>query len=102
RYVSLNMIAPRYFETLGTPLVAGRDFSFDDAAGPRVAIVNQAFARYYFADGSPLGKHLTIDWDDRPYEIVGVSADASTSICTSRRRGRSTSTPSRTAASGRC
>jgi len=76
RYVSLNMIAPRYFETLGTPLVAGRDFSFDDAAGPRVAIVNQAFARYYFANGSPLGRHLTIDWDDRPYQIVGVSADA--------------------------
>jgi len=76
RYVSLNMIAPRYFETLGTPLVAGRDFSFDDATGPRVAIVNQAFARYYFANGSPLGKHVTIDWDDRPYEIVGVSADA--------------------------
>ena len=76
RFVNLNMIAPGYFETFGTPLVAGRDFSFDDAAGPRVAIVNQAFARYYFASGNPLGKHLTIDWDDRPYEIVGVAADA--------------------------
>ena len=76
RYVSLNMIAPRYFETLGTPLVAGRDFTIDEATGPRVAIVNQAFARYYFAGSSPLGRHLTIDWDDRPYEIVGVSADA--------------------------
>jgi len=76
RYVSLNMVAPRYFETLGTPLVAGRDFTFDDAAGPRVAIVNQAFARHYFGGSSPLGRRLTIDWDDRPYDIVGVSADA--------------------------
>jgi putative ABC transport system permease protein len=38
--------------------------------------VNQAFARYYFADKSPLGQRLTVDWDERAYEIVGVSADA--------------------------
>jgi predicted permease len=81
-YVSLNWIAPRYFETLGTPFLAGRDFSFQDQGRARVAIVNQAMARYYFVDGNPLGKYLTLDRDwkgfgnDRPYEIVGVVGDA--------------------------
>jgi putative ABC transport system permease protein len=76
RYLSLNWVAPKYFETLGTPLVAGRDFAFEDEGRPRVAIVNQAMARYYFRDGSPIGKHLTFDGQDRAYEIVGVVGDA--------------------------
>jgi putative ABC transport system permease protein len=76
RYVSLNWVAPKYFETLGTPFLAGRDFSFQDQDRLRVAIVNQAMARYYFADGDPIGKHLKLDGDDKPYEIVGMVGDA--------------------------
>ncbi|MEQ1354557.1 MAG: ABC transporter permease [Candidatus Acidiferrum sp.] len=82
RYVSINWVAPRYFETLGTPLLYGRDFNFQDQAGPRVAIINQAMARYFFGDANPIGKHFTIDrdWkgfgDDQPFEIVGVVGDA--------------------------
>jgi predicted permease len=76
RYLSTNSVGPRYFETLGTPWIAGRDFQFEDAARPRVAIVNQAMARHYFGDGSSLGKHVTFDGDDKPYEIVGVAGDA--------------------------
>ena len=78
RYLSLNRIGPRYFDTLGTPWLAGRDFEFADAARPRVAIVNQALARHYFGNASPLGKHLTLDsdHDGTPYEIVGVAGDA--------------------------
>jgi predicted permease len=76
RYLSLNWVGPKYFETLGTPWIAGRDFEFADEARPRVAIVNQAMARHYFGDGSPLGKHVTFDGDDKPYEIVGVAGDA--------------------------
>jgi len=82
RYVSLNWVAPNYFETLGTPILAGRDFTLQDRGGPHVAIVNQAFARYYFADGNPIGKHFWLDKDwkgfgpDKPYEIVGVVGDA--------------------------
>ena len=75
RYLLLNWVAPKYFETLGTPLLAGRDFQYQDQ-GHRVAIVNQAMARYYFADGNPLGKHLTFDGEDRPYQIVGMVGDA--------------------------
>ncbi len=84
RYVAVNGIAPRYFETLGTPLVAGRDFRADDAgvgvvaARPRVAIINRAMAAYYFGDANPLGRHVTFDDDSQrlPYEIVGVVANA--------------------------
>jgi putative ABC transport system permease protein len=76
RYMLENWVAPKYFETLGTPLLMGRDFSFKDEGRPRVAIINQYAARYYFGAASPLGKHIRFDGEDRPYEIVGVAANA--------------------------
>jgi predicted permease len=78
-------VSPRYFETLGIPLLAGRDFDFRDVGRPRVAIVNQTMARRYFPDVDPIGKHVAIDPDpkngpwfgtDQPYEIVGLVGDA--------------------------
>jgi putative ABC transport system permease protein len=76
RRIGLNWIAPRYFETLGTPLVAGRDFNAQDETGPRVALVNQTMAGYYFGDASPLGRHVRFDGQEQEYEIVGLAADA--------------------------
>ncbi len=82
RYVSINWVAPKYFETLGTPLLAGRDFTFQDQGGSHVAIVNQAMARYYFGNRNPIGMHVAFEqhWKgfgaDQPYEIVGVVGDA--------------------------
>jgi predicted permease len=76
RRVHQNWVGPRYFETLGTPFVAGRDFHYADAGRPRVAIVNQAMARYYFGGASPLGRRLTFERDTVPYEIIGVVGDA--------------------------
>ncbi|MGH9663277.1 MAG: ABC transporter permease, partial [Bryobacteraceae bacterium] len=72
RYISVSWVAPKYFETLGTPLLAGREFSFADRGRPRAAIVNQAMARYYFGGGSSIGKYFTFDGESQPYEIVGV------------------------------
>jgi predicted permease len=71
-----NWVGPRYFVSLGTPLLAGRDFTFDDRGRARVAIVNQTMARHYFGDGSPVGRHVTFDGDKQPYEIVGMVGDA--------------------------
>ena len=68
--------APKYFATLGTELLTGRDFSFQDKGGPRVAIINQTMARYYFGKDDPIGKHVSFDGDGQPYEIVGVAGDA--------------------------
>lgn len=76
RRVSLNLVAPRYFETLGTPFLAGRDFAFEDEGRPRVTIVNQAMARYYFGTSSPLGRQFTVEGQTRPLEIVGLVGDA--------------------------
>jgi putative ABC transport system permease protein len=76
KYIPINFVGPRYFETYGTPLVAGREFRFDDIGRPRVAIVNQALARYYFGTDSPIGKQFTFTGRDGVYEIVGLVADA--------------------------
>jgi predicted permease len=76
RRVRLNTVAPKYFETLSTPFVAGRDFEAADAGRPRVAIVNQAMARYYFGTDSPVGRQFTFEGQTRPLEIVGVVGDA--------------------------
>ncbi len=71
-------VAPRYFETLGIPLLAGRDFSFRDIGRPRVAILNQAAARRYFPGADPIGKHVAVSGSGRDYEIAGIVGDAKT------------------------
>ena len=76
RNVAENWVAPKYFETLGTPLLAGRDFDFRDQGHPRVAIINRTMARYYFSDHSPLGESVYFDGDDQRYEIIGVVGDS--------------------------
>jgi predicted permease len=76
RRLMLNVVAPRYFETLGTPIVAGRDFQFTDGDVRRVAIVNQAMARRYFAGRDPLGGRVRLEGESQAYEIVGMVADA--------------------------
>jgi predicted permease len=75
RDMPLNWVAPRYFETLGTPLLAGRDFTYHDAGGQRAIIVNLTMSRHYFGNASPIGKHVLFDGDDKPYEIIGLVGD---------------------------
>ena len=66
----LRYVTPGYFRTLGIPVLQGRAFSETDAADtPRVIVVNEALARRYFADQSPVGRAL-----DRG-TIVGVVGD---------------------------
>jgi putative ABC transport system permease protein len=66
---------PGYFAAIGIPLRAGRLFNArDDANAPRVTLVNEAFARRYFAGGSAIGHRLTVD-DGPPNEIVGIVAN---------------------------
>jgi len=73
--VAFNAIAPDYFATLGTPLLAGREFDHrDTATAPPVTIVNQSFARAFFGDASAIGRRVTTV--GVTYEIVGVVGDA--------------------------
>jgi len=79
--VSINYIAPDYFETYGTPFLAGRDFSARDPAGPRVAIINEAAARDCFGNENPIGRHITLSHitltkGEKTYEVVGIVGDA--------------------------
>jgi len=70
-------VSTGYFATLGTALVRGRYFDQrDDAAAPRVAIVNRAFARRYFPNEEPVGKQIASN-STTPVttEIVGVVDD---------------------------
>jgi putative ABC transport system permease protein len=74
--VRSNQVAPEFFRTLGIGLLAGRDFENGDVAGgPRVFIVNEAFARKVFGSLDVIGKRFAVaqsdgfDWG----EIVGVS-----------------------------
>jgi predicted permease len=76
RRVSLNNVAPNYFATYGTPIMAGRDFRDADAGAARRVIVNQALVRHYFAGRDPIGRRVWFDSERDPYEIVGVVADA--------------------------
>jgi predicted permease len=83
--VHLNAVTPGFFATLGTRIVAGRDFEEQDTlpageGGGRVAIVNEAFAKRYFGDRSPLGALVCQGEgpDARPdIRVVGVAADIS-------------------------
>ena len=67
--VDLFMAGPGYFDTLGIPHVAGRDFT-GDAAGPNFAVVNQEFVRQLFKSENPLGRRVT--GGGVTYEIAGV------------------------------
>ncbi len=100
RYVDMNAVGPRYFETVGIPLLLGREFRDEDnpsvvpdppeqlrrrtepepePPGPRYAIVTESFAKKFLAGGSPLGRRLSLteEYDgSRSYEVIGVVKDA--------------------------
>lgn len=78
--VFLNEVSDGYFETLGTHLLAGRDFNGHDAAGsPKVAIVNESFAQKYLHGQSPIGRRYRPEQGDKLgdlVEIIGLVRDA--------------------------
>ncbi|HEX5434770.1 MAG TPA: ABC transporter permease, partial [Candidatus Angelobacter sp.] len=75
--VDMNHVSAGYFKTMGTPLLAGRDFDEHDGPGaPKVAIVNQEFARKILHSENPVGRTFKIDvYQGDPqfeYQIVGL------------------------------
>lgn len=85
----MNSIGPGYFNTLGVPLAAGRDFTIKDVDeikhgpdkddfSPRVVIINQKFAKQFFVSTNPLGRHVGFGSDPgtkTDMEIIGVVKD---------------------------
>jgi predicted permease len=76
-----NRVSPGYFETMGTPILAGRDFNEqDNASSPEVAIVSRQFQEKFLNGASPLGKQFRIPSgpgeEKHILEIVGVVKDS--------------------------
>jgi putative ABC transport system permease protein len=77
---NLNWIGGGFFTTMGTPILRGRDFDeHDTLAAPRVAIVNESFARVFLGGRNPLGRTFQlVQGPDEPqpmYQIVGLVRD---------------------------
>ena len=76
---SWDRVSPRFFETVGQPVIRGRAFTdADTATSQMVAVVNQAFVRKFFPTEDPIGRHFGV-FDHKyagAFEIVGIVADA--------------------------
>jgi predicted permease len=76
---SWDRVSPRFFETVGQPMIRGRGFTDQDTAtSQKVAVVNQAFVKKFFPKEDPIGRHFGV-FDQKyssAFEIVGVVADA--------------------------
>jgi predicted permease len=70
-------VMPGFFATAGTPLIAGREFTDRDTPNsPRVAVINQTLAHFYFADENPIGRRMSGGNEAaNAWEIVGVVKD---------------------------
>src|SRR5579862_3505373 len=70
-------VSDGYFDTIGTKFIEGRPITAQDTQASRqVAVVNEAFAKHFFRDESPIGKHFGIDAKYAgAFEIVGVTED---------------------------
>ncbi len=77
----VTIAEPGYFQTMRIPVLRGREFRYtDDAKTTPVVIVSQSFARKFFSDADPIGKHITPGLSDDivkevPHEIIAVVGD---------------------------
>jgi predicted permease len=74
---SVDGIGPRYFETMGIPLVSGREFTERDVIGaPKVAIINETMAKYFYGSSNPIGRRFGFGrGKPTDIEIVGIAKD---------------------------
>jgi len=71
-----DFVSPGYFSTMGIPMLLGRDFTArDQTSAPKVAIVNEVFARYFFKNENPIGRRFSLGRNKNGdmVEIVGVA-----------------------------
>jgi predicted permease len=69
-----DMVQPSYFRTAGTPVIQGREFTeADSATSPRVAIINDTFAKEIWPGQDPIGKIFRTKKDGPPIQVVGLT-----------------------------
>ena len=75
--IDQTVVSPGYFETMGIPLLRGRDFlKRDDETTPLVAIVNEAAAQRFWPGEDAVGKRFRLgDPDSDPREVIAVAQD---------------------------
>ena len=81
RESAFDRVGPGYFAALATPIRLGRDIREDDPRRvPPACVINEAFAKLFFAQQNPIGKRVTMGSEDggTSYEVVGVAANART------------------------
>jgi predicted permease len=73
---SYDAVGPRYFSTLGIPVLLGREIMEEDRRS--ICVINETFAKRFFAGRNPIGMHITQQYADErhTYEIVGVVRDS--------------------------
>jgi predicted permease len=99
KYLDLNAVSPRFFETMGIPIVLGRDFREEDnpavypeppaevtpgkqppePPGPRRMIINETMAHRFFNGRNPIGLHVSLSEGFDPahaYEVIGIVKDS--------------------------
>jgi predicted permease len=78
--IGVEPVGPRYFETIETPVLLGRDFTANDRVrAVKVAAINQTAARFYFGDANPIGRRISMPGyrgDPSWLEIIAVVQDA--------------------------
>jgi predicted permease len=72
---TLDTVDEGYFQTMGIPIVRGRSFlASDSAEAPRVAVVNERFAKHFWPGADAVGRHIRLDSRaGTPVEIIGVA-----------------------------
>jgi len=78
-YSYFDRVTPGYFSVVGNPILRGRDISMrDTATSTHVAVINEAFARKFFKNEDPMGRHFGQHGigSEREYVIVGIAKDA--------------------------
>src|SRR5437016_11672174 len=76
--VDILRVAPDYFQTMGIPLLRGRDFiSSEGVEGSGVAIINEALAKRLRKNQDPLGQRMTFFGDKSSTEVIGVVPNGS-------------------------
>lgn len=75
--VHSDKIGANYFETLGTPILAGRGITMRDMGdAPKVAVINESMARFYFGRLDPIGRRISLDDGKAWISVVGMVRDA--------------------------
>jgi putative ABC transport system permease protein len=75
-FIDIEAISPQWFQTMRVPLHGGREFTAaDNAQAPKAVIVNETFARHFWPNQNPVGKHIVVGRGPAPAEVVGMAAD---------------------------